>query len=93
MLTEALLIAIVTALGGVLVELVKARKRQDKVVHEVTSNSGSSMKDAMARIEDAIGELRKGQSRNSERLATLEGASQRDSGAAWYHMRGMSDRP
>lgn len=87
MLTEALLITIVTALGGVLVELVKARKRQDKVVHEVTPNSGSSMKDAMARIEAAIGELQKGQSRNSERLATLEGAAQQNQqnqGGRWH---------
>lgn len=79
MLTEGLLIACVTALGAVLVELVRARKRQDKVVHEVSPNSGSSMKDALGRIETALaglGEeverLKQGQARNGERLAGLE---------------------
>lgn len=79
MLTEGLLIAVVTALAGVLVELVRNRRRQDKVVHEVSPNSGASMKDAIGRIETAITELRgevdslrEGQSRNGERLAGLE---------------------
>ena len=79
MLTEGLLIAVVTALAGVLVELVRNRRRQDKVVHEVSPNSGSSMKDAMARIETALAELRgevdamrEAQARNGERLAALE---------------------
>lgn len=79
MLTEGLLIALIVAASGIVVELIRARKRQDKVVHEVSPNSGSSMKDALGRIEgnlkdlaDEVEKLKQGQARNGERLAGLE---------------------
>lgn len=85
MWTEGLLIAIVGALAAVLVELVKARKRQDKVVHEVTPNSGTSMKDQLGRVEKTLDEMREQvsamqlvQARTGERMAALEAVSSYD---------------
>ena len=77
--TEALLIAVVGGLVAIVVELIRNRRRQDKVVHEVSPNSGSSMKDALGRIEANLTDLRAevdamrtAQARNGERLAALE---------------------
>jgi hypothetical protein len=87
-LTEGLLIAVVTGLVAVLVELIRNRKRQDRVVHEVSPNSGSSMKDQLERVEallTALGveveKLKQGQARNGERLAGLEAVG---NGRRWY---------
>lgn len=72
MLTEAVLIAVVTVLGGILVELIRARKRQDTVVHAVTPNGGSSMPDALTRLSEEVRELRVEQNRHGQRLAGME---------------------
>lgn len=71
-MTEAVLIAVVTMLGGILVELIRARRRQDTVVSAVTNNGGSSMKDALDRLEVDVRELRVVQSRHGNRLAGIE---------------------
>jgi hypothetical protein len=75
-MSDALWIAIVSALGlimsGVLVELVRNRRRQDKVVHEVTSNGGGSMRDATNRIESVVDKIRETQVHQGERLAKVE---------------------
>lgn len=70
------MVAVVTAVGlvmsGVLVEMVRARKKQDSVVSAVTANGGSSMADAVNRIETEVRELRTVQTRHGERLAGIE---------------------
>lgn len=70
------MVAVVSAVGlvlsGVLVELVKARRRQETVVSAVTPNHGSSMADAVRRIETDIRELRGETTRHGQRLAGLE---------------------
>lgn len=80
--TEGLLVAMVAGFTTLRVEQGKARKVQATVAHEVTPNSGSSLKDAVIRIEGAVATMKEdmaglktGQARNSERLATLEGAA------------------
>jgi hypothetical protein len=54
--SEAVTIALISAVGlilsGVLVELVRARKRQDSVVHEMKPNHGGSLRDAVNRLGD-----------------------------------------
>lgn len=77
MITEAVLVSLVTAIGlilsGVLVELAKARRRQDAVVNAVTSDNGTpGMADAVKRIEIDVRELRVEQNRSGQRLAGLE---------------------
>ncbi|ONI73077.1 hypothetical protein ALI144C_44815 [Actinosynnema sp. ALI-1.44] len=64
--------AVLVALVGVLVELVKSRKRQDKVVKEVVPNGGSSLRDAIDRIERDTRDVAKTQGHHGERLASLE---------------------
>jgi hypothetical protein len=76
---------VVVALIGVLVELVRARRRQDQVVREVTPNGGSSLHDGIRRIEDEIREIRRTTYRHGERLASLE------SGNARYSIRSEPD--
>jgi hypothetical protein len=75
-MSEAVLIAVVTATGlvlsGVLVELIRARKRTDTVVQAVTPNGGTSMADSVHRIEAEVHELRTIQTRHGERLAGIE---------------------
>lgn len=70
------LIAVVSALGlilsGVLVELARARRRQDTVVSAVTPNHGSSMRDIVGRMETDLRELRAEVHGNTVRLATVE---------------------
>jgi len=70
------MVAVVTAVGlvlsGVLVELIRARKRQDKVVAEVTPNGGGSMRDIAARIETQVDRIRDTQVAQGERLAKVE---------------------
>lgn len=68
---------VLVALIGVLVELVRARKQQDKVAKEVAPNGGSSLRDAIDRIERDGREMSKTQGLQGERLAALE-ASLRD---------------
>ncbi|WP_053205836.1 hypothetical protein [Jiangella muralis] len=42
---------VLVALIGLLVEQVRTRRRADSVVHEVTPNSGASMRDVVDRID------------------------------------------
>lgn len=63
---------VTVALVGVMVELIKSRKRQDKVVNEVTPNGGSSLRDAISRIEQDGIKTREAQGRHGERLAAIE---------------------
>jgi hypothetical protein len=74
--SDAVMVAIVSAVGlilsGVLVELVRARRRQDQVVKEVTPNGGGSMRDIAARIESQVDRIRETQVAQGERLAKVE---------------------
>jgi hypothetical protein len=79
MWTDGVLIAMVTVLGAILVELIRTRRKQNTVVQAVTPNHGSSLADAIGRIEqdlglgrEAIRELRAEQGRHGERLAGVE---------------------
>jgi hypothetical protein len=72
-------IAILTVCGGILaaliggwVELVKARRAQAAVHHEVTPNSGGSLRDAVDRIERAVDKVRDAQVAQGERVARVE---------------------
>lgn len=82
-MSDAVLIALIAAVGGllsaILVELIRARKNTARVVSEVTPNGGSSIKDAVGRIEVQVreiraeqGEIRTEQSRHGARLAAVE---------------------
>lgn len=75
-MSDAVWIAIVSALGlimsGVLVELIRNRRRQEKIVHEVTANGGGSMRDATNRIETIVDKIRETQVYQGERLAKVE---------------------
>lgn len=71
-MTEAVLIAIVTVLGGILVELIRARRQQNTVVGAVTSNGGSSMRDLLDRVAEDVKEIRAEQNKHGARLAVVE---------------------
>lgn len=75
-MSDGLWVAIISALGlvmsGVLVELVRARKRQDTVVHEVTPNSGGSLRDAVNRIASRVDSLHTKVDDHTERLVRVE---------------------
>jgi hypothetical protein len=95
--TEAVLVAVVAALGAVVVELVRTRRKAASaaensaaVVHEVTPNSGSSLKDAVVRIEKtvdevrvAVHEIRDDQAEHGERIAALEAVTGTRARARW----------
>ncbi len=70
------MVAVISAVGvimsGVLVELIRARKRQDKVVAEVTPNGGGSIRDAVDRIEKTVDKVRDAQVTQGERIARVE---------------------
>lgn len=90
-MSEPVMVAVVSALGlvlsGVLVELIRARKRQDKVVAEVTPNGGGSMRDIAARIEAQVDRIRDTQVVQGERLAKVEAKVE-----GWAHpMRRSTD--
>lgn len=79
MLTEAVLLALVAGVITILVELIRTRRKAAtvavetaKVVHEVTPNSGSSMKDAVNRIEKTVDDMAASVSAHGERLAAVE---------------------
>lgn len=89
-MSEPVLIASITAIGlilsGVFVELVRARKRQDKVVHEMTPNGpngGSSIRDLIDAAALDLRQLRAEMSRNGERLAALEAVMGVQTGTRW----------
>jgi hypothetical protein len=72
-------IAILTVCGGILVamiggwvELHKSRKSQGLVQHEVQPNSGGSLRDAVNRIETAVGRLDDKVDSHTERLVRVE---------------------
>lgn len=53
-MSDAVLVAVISTVGlimsGVLVELVRARKRQDTVVHEMKPNHGGSLRDTVNKL-------------------------------------------
>lgn len=79
-MSDAVLIAVISSVGlimsGVLVELVRARKRQDTVVHEMKPNHGGSLRDAVNQLatDHAKGqqELRDQLSNVDKRLIKVE---------------------
>lgn len=79
-MSEAVIIAIVSAVGlvmsGVLVELIRARKRQETVVHEVQPNSGGSLRDAVNRMASRIDSLHTKVDDHTERLVRVETRSE-----------------
>jgi len=74
--SDAVIISVISAVGlimsGVLVELIRARHRQDKVVKEVSPNGGGSIRDAVDRIEKQVDKVRETQVAQGERLAKVE---------------------
>jgi hypothetical protein len=79
-MSEAVLIAVISTVGlimsGVLVELIRARKRQDTVVHEMKPNHGGSLRDTVNKLvtDQAQGhsELRQQLSDVDKRLVKVE---------------------
>jgi hypothetical protein len=76
---EGILVALITTGGAVLtggvttivVALINRRPLK-KVVAEVTNNGGSSLKDAVARIETSVTRIVSTQQQHGERLAAVE---------------------
>lgn len=86
------MIALVSAMGlvlsGVLVELVRARRRQDTIQHEVQPNSGGSLRDAVNRVAGRIDSLHHKLDEHSERLVRVETRTEN-----WAHpLRRAEDR-
>lgn len=86
-MSEGVVIALISAVGlilsGILVELVRSRKAQMRVVKEVNPNGGESMKDVLkraeevaSRIETYVEKIRDTQVTHGERLARLEATVQ-----------------
>jgi len=53
----AIVVSLITAVAGIIVAIVQTRnvkKQQDEIHHEVKNNGGSSMKDAVDRIEKIV---------------------------------------
>lgn len=76
-MSESVMVAIVSTVGlvmsGVLVELIRARKRADTVVSAVTpSNGDGSMRDVLDNLIVDVRELRVEQNRHGNRLAGIE---------------------
>lgn len=78
---------VLVALIGVLVELIRARKRQDQVVAEVTPNGGGSMRDISARIETQVDKIRETQTQQGERISKVEAKIEN----WWPHGRRSTD--
>lgn len=75
----ALVTGILAVLSAVLVEMVRSRRSHDRVLAQVTPNGGSSLADAVHRIEDDVREIRVEQRElrkelvsHGERLARVE---------------------
>lgn len=83
-MSDAVLITVISTVGlimsGVLVELIRARKRQDTVVHEMKPNHGGSLRDTVNRlVEDGDRrhtELRQQLSDVDRRLVRVETLSE-----------------
>lgn len=82
-MSDGVMIAVISAVGlvlsGVLVELVRTRRRADsaaqqgaEVARQVVPNGGASLRDAIDRIEATLREHGKVQSKHGERLAAME---------------------
>lgn len=76
---EAVVVALIGALGGLLVELVrtrrhaeKARRDTERVVLQVLPNGGTSLRDAIDRIETDVRWMRGELTDHGERLAVVE---------------------
>lgn len=73
---------VLVALIGVLVELVRSRRMQNRlrdqaepiteIARQVVPNGGSSLRDAVDRVERATKDIGEKQSAHGERLAALE---------------------
>ena len=84
--TVAAIGAIGAILAGVLVELVRTRRRADsaatqgaeaarqgaEVARQVVPNGGASLRDAVDRIEAGLSKVQEAQGRHGERLAAVE---------------------
>jgi hypothetical protein len=89
-MSDAVTVATIGAVGlilsGVLVELVRTRRRADsaaerattaaaqgaEVARQVVPNGGASLRDAVDRIEAGLSKVREDQGRHGERLAAVE---------------------
>jgi hypothetical protein len=79
--SDALLISVISAVGlilsGVLVELIRARRKQDTVASQVLPSSGmdgdtGTLRDAVHRIGSRLATLESVQSTDHDRLIRLE---------------------
>jgi hypothetical protein len=83
-MSDAVLITVISTVGlimsGVLVELIRARKRQDTVVHEMKPNHGGSLRDTVNQLVDdqrtGQAELRQALSDVDRRLVRVETLSE-----------------
>jgi hypothetical protein len=64
--------AVLIALIGVLVELVRNRRKTERVVNEMAPNHGSSMRDAIDRLENGNIWIGRTVAEHGERLAAIE---------------------
>jgi hypothetical protein len=75
-MSEAIIIAILSFLGLLLpaigVEMMRGRKQTQAVLSTITPNGGSSLRDAVDRIERQVNELRTEMSRDGQRIAAVE---------------------
>jgi broad specificity phosphatase PhoE len=62
-----------TVLGGIVVEMVRTRRRAEKSAAELTPNGGSSLRDVADRIEEALTRVESKQQDHGERIAKIEG--------------------
>jgi hypothetical protein len=68
----ALISAVAALLTAILVELIRTRRRTDTTVAELQPNHGSSMRDAVNRIEAEVAHVRTEQRTQGERLIVVE---------------------
>jgi hypothetical protein len=79
-MSDAVLISVISAVGlilsGVLVELIRARKRQDTVVHEMKPNHGGSLRDTVNKLaadqQSGITELRQQNADLKQQLSDVD---------------------
>lgn len=78
-MSDAVIVAIIggaalLANGGLTAALAsRANRNTKRVVDQVTTNGGSSLKDAVVRTEATVNEIRAVQTKQGERVAALEG--------------------
>ena len=78
-MSEAVLIALITVFGAVVVEIIRRERAQkaneeklNAMLGQMTPNGGSSMHDTVTAIGKTLDDVRKTQGKHGERLAAVE---------------------